>query len=82
MNIDNYNEFRTYHSQLMDLVFLYFNDVIRKDDINEDLVFRDVWFQPDRVIILYENVETEMKYKASILIDKLLEMYDYIKNEL
>ncbi len=76
MNIDNYNEYRAYHSQLMELVFLYFNDVIRKDDINEDLVFRDVWFQPDRVIILYENVETEMKYRASILIDKLLEKYE------
>ena len=77
MTIDNYNEYRTYHSQLMDLVFLYFNDVIRKDDINEDLVFRDVWFQPDRVIILYENVETEMKYRATILIDKLLEKYEW-----
>lgn len=76
MTIDNYNEYRTYHSQLMELVFLYFNDVIREDDINEDLVFRDVWFQPDRVIILYENVETEMKYRSSILIDKLLEKYE------
>lgn len=75
MTIDNYNEYRTYHSQLMELVFLYFNDVIRKDDINEDLVFRDVWFQSDRIIIFYENVETEMKYRTSILIDKLLEKY-------
>ncbi len=75
MTIDNYNEYRTYHSQLMELVFLYFNDVIRKDDINEDLVFRDVWFQSDRVLIQYENVETEIKYRTSILIDKLLEKY-------
>ena len=75
MTIDNYNEYRTYHSQLMELVFLYFNDVIRKNDINEDLVFIDVWFQSDRIIILYENVETEMKYRTSILIDKLLEKY-------
>ena len=75
MTIDNYNEYRTYHSQLMELVFLYFKDVICKEDINEDLVFRDVWFQLDRVIILYENVETEMKYRTSILIDKLLEKY-------
>ena len=75
MTIDNYNEYRTYHSQLMELVFLYFNDVIRKNDINEDLVIRDVWFQSDRFIILYENVETEMKYRTSILIDKLLEKY-------
>jgi hypothetical protein len=52
MTIDNYNEYRTYHSQLMELVFLYFKDVICKEDINEDLVFRDVWFQSDRVIIL------------------------------
>lgn len=73
MTIDNYNEFRTYHSQLMELVFLYFNDIIREDN----LVFRDVCFQPDRVIIEYENVETEMKYKATILIDKLLEKYEY-----
>lgn len=72
MTIDNYNEFRTYHSQLMELVFLYFNDVIREDN----LVFRDVWFQPDKVIIQYENVETEMKYRTSILIDKLLEKYE------
>ena len=49
MTIDNYNEYRTYHSQLMELVFLYFNDVIRKNDINEDLVFIDVWFQSDRI---------------------------------
>lgn len=75
MTIDNYNEYRTYHSQLMELVFLYFNDVIRKNDINEDLVFRDVLFQSDRIIILYENVETKMKYRTSILIDKLLEKY-------
>ena len=59
----------------MELVFLYFNDVIRKDDINEELVFRDVWFQSDRIIILYENVETEMKYRTSILINELLEKY-------
>lgn len=72
MTIDNYNEFRTYHSQLMELVFLYFNDVIREDN----LVFRDVWFQPDKVIIQYENVETEMKFRTSILIDKLLEKYE------
>ena len=75
MTIDNYNEYRAYHSQLMELVFLYFNDVIRKNDINEDLVFRDVWFQSDRIIILYENVETEMKYRTSILIDKLFKKY-------
>lgn len=68
----NDNEFRTYHSQLMELVFLYFNDIIHEDN----LVFRDVLFQPDRVIILYENVETEMKYRTSILIDKLLEKYE------
>ena len=73
MTIDNYNEYRTYHSQLMELVFLYFNDVIREDN----LVFRDVWFQPDKVIIQYENVETEMKYRTSILIDKLLEKYEW-----
>lgn len=77
MTIDNYNEYRTYHSQLMDLVFLYFNDVIRKDNINENLIFKDVLFQPDRVIIQYENVETEMKYRATILIDNLLEKYEY-----
>lgn len=75
MTIDNYNEYRTYHSQLMELVFLYFKDVICKEDINEDLVFKNVWFQSDRVIILYEDVETEMKYRTSILIDKLLEIY-------
>ena len=75
MTIDNYNEYRTYHSQLMELVFLYFKDVICKEDINEDLVFKDVWFQSDRVTILYEDVETEMKYRTSILIDKLLEIY-------
>ena len=75
MTIDNYNEYRTYHSQLMELVFLYFKDVICKEDINEDLVFKDVWFQSDSVTILYEDVETEMKYRTSILIDKLLEIY-------
>ena len=74
MTIEDYRKYKEYDSQLSIASINYFDEVICKDDINEELVFIDVEFKHDKAIINYENIDTGDTYNASIAIDKLLKI--------
>lgn len=65
------NTHRAYYRCALD----YFYEFIKKD--NEDIVLLDVVFKLDKVMISFENVETEHEFYINITVDEFI---NYFKN--
>lgn len=75
VDVEFYANFLSYHSFITGYVYSYFDKYIRKN--NEDIEFKDVWFHPNGIMVLYENTNSGQAYNEKIDLTDFLEYINF-----